>query len=403
MKTKNNLISNITWSFTGNILLAFSQWFIILILTKYSDPNLLGKFSLSLAIVSPIFMFASFGLKAQIAGDVNKEYELKDYFTLRIWLLSIASIISIIIILLSYKKTILIISSFIIIQKVIEGLDELAYGYYIRINKIKYLGKSLILKSGLTIIFMLFLTITNYINEFFTAILMLASFINLLISNSKTISRFSSNSTKFNFTLLLKVFPLGISMGLISINSNIQKYFLAKYLTFQSLGYYTALIYFLSLGAIFYRSVVDGVYPYFVEYYVTRQKLKFWRLFYSFSGLVLSLSAAFIIMSYFFGEILLKFLYSKQYSSYSNILLLISFCSIPIFLNSVLGSCLTAIQQYKKQVFGLLINILISSITSIIFIPKFGIAGACYSLFWGSTINFIYLYFLINKVVGWNQ
>ena len=54
-------------------------------MTKFGDVEMVGKYSLALAITAPLFMLTNFQLRAVQATDAQSEYHFGKYLGLRIW------------------------------------------------------------------------------------------------------------------------------------------------------------------------------------------------------------------------------------------------------------------------------------------------------------------------------
>jgi len=81
---KGSLQRNVFFMLLGNGSFAFSQWFQISLIAKYSSIDTLGYFTLTLSIISPIFMFTSLQLRTLIITDVESKIQFNTFFTLRI-------------------------------------------------------------------------------------------------------------------------------------------------------------------------------------------------------------------------------------------------------------------------------------------------------------------------------
>ena len=69
-------LSNISIVGISNILYAASQWGVLIIITKLTGIEDVARFSLSLAIVSPVMLFLGASLKVFISSDVLHRYAL---------------------------------------------------------------------------------------------------------------------------------------------------------------------------------------------------------------------------------------------------------------------------------------------------------------------------------------
>jgi hypothetical protein len=56
----------------------------ISILAKIGNPEMVGQFSLGLAVTSPVILFASLNLRSAQASDAARSYQFSDYFGLRL-------------------------------------------------------------------------------------------------------------------------------------------------------------------------------------------------------------------------------------------------------------------------------------------------------------------------------
>ena len=63
----------------GNIVYAVSQWAIVVLMAKFGDVEMVGKYSLVLAITAPLFMLTHFQLRAVQTTDTQSEYHFCKY------------------------------------------------------------------------------------------------------------------------------------------------------------------------------------------------------------------------------------------------------------------------------------------------------------------------------------
>ena len=393
-------VNNLSWSFVGNFVLAFSQWFVVFLLTKYAEPDLLGMYSAVMIVISPSFMFLSFGLKSQIASDYNQKFKLSTYYLLKLLTTAVSIVVVLSFFVLRDRATILLMAIFILGQKFFDSLSEVNQGKNVRDNKIKEIGQSLMTRGGALAV--LSSVIIIFISPvYFPLAMLVASAISFFLFDYYPKSVFSAFRAKWSevYLVIRKVLPLGVALGIISLNSNLLKIIIEDYLDYKLLGVYTALIYFLAIGGQFYKSIVDGMYPYFVKYYNEKNISRFSSVLLGNLGGLLLVSLAFILVVNFWGEEVLSFVYSPIYGEYSYVFQWIAIASIPIYANAVLGSCLTSIQVYKPQIFGNLINMLVSGVFGVLLIPKFGLLGAVYALIIGHFSQLVFnLIVLLNKI-----
>ena len=74
---------NLTWVFAGNTATAAAQWGIVVILTRFSGPEVLGAYVLGLSIASVSFALANLELRTLFVTDQAKLIPFATYFQLR--------------------------------------------------------------------------------------------------------------------------------------------------------------------------------------------------------------------------------------------------------------------------------------------------------------------------------
>ncbi|MGQ0516278.1 oligosaccharide flippase family protein, partial [Bacillus sp. D-CC] len=92
-KAPLTLKRNFLYTASANLIYAFSQWLIILLIAKLGNVEMVGQYSLGLSITAPIFLFLNMNLRSIQATDTNNSYKFIDYFINRV----ITSLIGIII------------------------------------------------------------------------------------------------------------------------------------------------------------------------------------------------------------------------------------------------------------------------------------------------------------------
>ena len=79
-----SLRRNFSWTFIGNAVYAASQWGMLVVLAKLGSPEMVGQFTLGLAVTAPIVMLTNLQLDIVQATDAKKQYAFSDYLGLRL-------------------------------------------------------------------------------------------------------------------------------------------------------------------------------------------------------------------------------------------------------------------------------------------------------------------------------
>ncbi|MEO1184920.1 MAG: lipopolysaccharide biosynthesis protein, partial [Cyanobacteria bacterium J06636_27] len=79
-----SLRRNFSWTFIGNAVYAACQWGMLVVLAKLGSPEMVGQFTLGLAITAPVIMFTNLHLRSVQATDAKQQFLFNDYLGLRL-------------------------------------------------------------------------------------------------------------------------------------------------------------------------------------------------------------------------------------------------------------------------------------------------------------------------------
>jgi O-antigen/teichoic acid export membrane protein len=388
----SRLLSNVGWTFVGNALYAASQWVMIVVLARCTDPATVGSFALALAITAPVTILFNMQLRAVIATDVTGKYKLQQYFQARLFTAAMALLI-ICLGLPFYRQdraTSLVII-LVALSKAGESLSDIIHGHWQLIERMELVGRSLAIRAVLTLtVFAVAIATTHSLISAAGAFL-LGSF-SVFIGNDLPTAmsllrnsqgregpwcRSSDSRTTWGtiHSLVTLAAPLGLAAMLISLNTSIPRYFIEAYDGKHQLGIFAALSYFIVVGNLCMNAVGQTVLPRLATLYTLHSLAQFWRGFKSLlacSGIVALASMVVVLL---FGRRLLE-IYGKEYSTaYPVFVAIMGAASIGYFI-AILNFALNAVGAYKIQAPLLLAVSATLIMLCRILIPKHGMLGA---------------------------
>lgn len=387
------LINRAKWLLSGNILFAFSQWLMLIFFSRMSSAEQLGYYSYALAITAPIFLLTNLQLRPLLVADFNTEnvFKFSQYFSLRLITTIIASLISLFFVNWN-NKVALLIFILVIATKGLESISDIIYAFYNAKKQTHFISKSLSIKSILIIIIsFVTLYLTNNIFYSLTGTVIAYIFIlifidirqnNRLLKNIKFVDSHLRN-------IILTGLPLGISVMLISLQTNIPRYFLESYLSVKFVGIYTVFYYFLIIGGIIINSICQYLSPYFSEFYRNNELEKLKKSIFQASAFALLLGFLGLIVSILLHSFIIETIYGNDFVKYSYLLPYVMFAGIFSYLSVVSGYLLTSLKLFKVQMPIFLALVLFTTIYSYILIPKFGLLGAAYTTILTAVSQFI--------------
>ena len=373
------LLKKAKWLVGGNFVFAFSQWVILIFFARMTNQENLGQYALALAIVTPIFAVGNLQLRPLYILDVNSEqkYTYTHFYYLRL-ICSFIALACCLVLGLFFNVSILVLL-LVGLLKFFESYSDIIYAYYNAHDQTQLISKSLFLKGTLSV---LAVAVGLYLFDFYTAlILFLIVYLvvwlfidNLYIQKIQEIKKMS-----LDLGIMKSAIPMGISLGIVTLQSNIPRLFLDQYASIEAVGIFTVLSYFIIVGSIFINSICQYLSPRLTHAW--NHNRAYFKKLLSMALLVAGgLGLIAIFLSYFMGEFVLNLVYGAEYVAYTDAFVLTMVAGFILYLATVLGYTLTAIGFIKQQVYLFSIVLIFSVLVSYLCIPEYGIVGGIYTL-----------------------
>lgn len=373
------LLKKAKWLVGGNFIFAFSQWVILIFFARMTNQENLGQYALALAIVTPIFAVGNLQLRPLYILDVNSEqkYTYTHFYYLRL-ICSFIALACCLVVGLFFNVSILVLL-LVGLLKFFESYSDIIYAYYNAHDQTQLISKSLFLKGTFSV---LAVAVGLYLFDFYTAlILFLFVYLvvwlvidNLYIQKTQEIKKMS-----LDLGIMKSAIPMGISLGIVTLQSNIPRLFLDQYASIEAVGIFTVLSYFIIVGSIFINSICQYLSPRLTHAW--NHNRAYFKKLLSMALLVAGgLGLIAIFLSYFIGEFVLNLVYGAEYIAYTDAFVLTMVAGFILYLATVLGYTLTAIGFIKQQVYLFSIVLIFSVLVSYLCIPEYGIIGGIYTL-----------------------
>jgi O-antigen/teichoic acid export membrane protein len=407
------LRQNFSWTFVGNIIYAASQWGILVVLAKFGSPEMVGQFTLGLAVTAPVILFTSLQLRQIQATDVHQKYLFGDYLGLRL-IATVLSLLAISVIILTagYRWETSLVIFVIGLSKIIESISDIFYGLFQSRERMDRIAVSLMIKGPLSL---LMLAIGIHISG-----TVLGGTIGLVVTwalvlifydipNGIAILRAApaqsqrtaqiANSThrlqpRFNFLVLRNLvgisLPLGVVMMLISLNANIPRYFIEHHLGERELGIFSALSYLMVAGTIVVSALGQSASPRLAKYYAAGRSKDFQSLLFKLVVMGTLLGAVSVSIAAIAGEQVLAILYRPEYAKHGYLFVLLMVAAGIGYIASFLGYGMTAAQYFRVQMPLFTIVTGISALVCCWLVPSQGSIGAAIALIVGAIVLAIF-------------
>ena len=414
MKTSQPLTlrRNFSWTFLGNVVYAGCQWGMLVVLAKLGSPEMVGQFTLGLAITAPVFMFTNLQLRHIQATDAKKQYLFNDYLSLRVISTVIGlAIVAIITLAAGYRWQISLVILLLGLAKAFESISDVFYGLIQQQERMDRIALSLMIKGPLSL---LTLGLGVYLSGS-----VIWGMVGLVISwaivaigydlrNGKAILKNTQEAMysgeylppsdagiKLNcdrqklVSLVWLALPLGLGMLLISLNVNVPRYFIERYLGERQLGFFAAIAYLMVAGNMVVNALGESASPRLAKYYAAGDSKAFKKLLIRLVGIAIVLGGLAIVIAKVGGSQVLTLLYQPEYAQHVDLFVWLMVAAGINYISSFLGYGMTAARYFRIQMPIFFIATAVSALSCFWLVPTFELKGAAIALILAAIIQII--------------
>jgi len=405
-----------SWLFLAFIIIALSQFLVNVLLVKFCDKALVGRFALANAITIPIFAFTSLDLDTLQITDAKNQYEFADYFNLRLVTSGFALFLSIIIpTFVGYSWDIIVVVSLLALLRALEAISTTLYGLIQKREQMKTIAFLGIAKSVISIgLLGLILYLTgNLVLGILCLIVFRIIYLfiyespsSLRITNSDdllTINGLPSQppridlSNLFNkkwysqklFTLTKLALPMGIVTLLVSFNANVPRYLIEKYLGEASLGVFASIASLMTIGDTVLNPLGASTIPRMSRYYAEGNFKIFWQILSKLIAIAIVMGVIILATCWLFGQPILETIYRKEYGQYTQLLIVLMLAGSVEDISSFIGQSITATRSFRTKMVVSATVVTISALIALWLIPSQGLNGAAIAILIGSAIDLV--------------
>ncbi len=355
-------------------LYSFFNFLVIFFIGKEYGLVELGKYSLALSIITPLYIFIFQSYRTYIVTYENIKYSQYDFYSSRIILSSIF-IIPILLLSLYINNYFLIIIFFV---KFIEGLSDISYSFYNKNKKIYFIGYSTAIKSFIALFLMYFCI--NFFSLYCCFLILIIFYFLFFIFYDSNISFFTQTLKKIkdlkgNFKNIYEIYgrmKFMIYSALIAgLVYHIPKYYLGA-ISSEELGVFT-IVTSLSVGInLVAISMGQVIQPYVKEMNLNKILI---IIFLMILILLVVLMALFFLVSKFYNYVFIDYL---KLNFTLKDFLLCNLLFLSIYIGQILSFVASSYKKYRGIFFINFFSVIFLIIFSGIFINYFGgVFGGC--------------------------
>lgn len=395
---------NFAWSLAGNVLYAFCQWGVLIVLAKLCSEEIVGLYILGVAETSPIFLFAGLQLRRLQATDTQEEFEFGHYFALQL-LACLGAMLACVIAGWSsgYRDAALAVILLVGISKAIETLSNTFYGLFQQRERLDRISKSMVLQSILSagglcggIIWFGDIVWACGISAAARLLAVLAYDVPSLLwlandeptdGSATAFSQFmrglSACRPKWDqqriWQLVIWGVPLGVTSMLISLNTNFPRYFVASGST-AALGIFGVLCAPLHAMHTLTKALESSASAQLAKLHASGAIGEFRRLFWKLMATHTAVALFGVVVAWLFGRPLLTLLFRAEYAEHVDVFVTIMWATLAATSAGVMMTALIAARFIQIQLPLIAVTSLASLAACWWLVPRFGLQGAAWSL-----------------------
>jgi len=415
---------NFSWTFTGHLVYAASQWGMLVLLAKLGSPEMVGQFTLGLAVTAPVIMFTNLQLRQIQATDAKGEYVFGDYLGLRLIATALGFlIIAGITLKAGYRWETSLVILAIALAKAFEAISDVFYGLIQQHERMDRIAIALMIKGPLSLLLLgIGVSLTGSVvgGSIGLAVAWGLVLFGWDLRNGKLILNNSSQGREREDLLVTDAepansqnplyprwegktlgklvwlaLPLGLVMMLISLNTNIPRYFLERYLGERELGIFSAISYLMVAGNLVVSALAQSASPRLAKYYAAGNSTAFRTLLFKLVGVGLMLGAGGVFVAVVAGRPILTLLYKAEYAERADLFAWLMVVAGIGYVSSFLGYGITAARYFQVQIplFALVTGA--SGLACLWLIPTMGVQGAVIALIVGAIVQAVFSFAVI--------
>jgi O-antigen/teichoic acid export membrane protein len=177
-------------------------------------------------------------------------------------------------------------------------------------------------------------------------------------------------------TLCWMTLPLGATVTLGSLTTNVPRYFVERSMDASMLGVFAAVSYPLIAGSTVIRAMAQSASPRLSNQFAAGQYRDFRQLCTRLIGASTVLGIVGVLIVLLFGELFLRLVYGPEYAAYHHIFVWIMVDAAIGYTYAFLGTALSAMRQFRVQLPIHITTLSLLILSSWLLVSRFGLGGA---------------------------
>lgn len=372
---------NIAASIAGTLAYAFSQWVLFVLLARMTSLTVVGDFSLMVALSAPLYLLIGLNLRVAQATDAREEFRSHDFINLQVLANAACLLIGLLLIPLSgLERAAWPAFAVYLLAKVVEAMSTYLYGLFQLHGRMDLVASSLMLRSLLgPVLFGTALSIHRSLLAACAGLAVAWATVQVL-DRRRARALVGRRLTSWRdwsrvATLLGRAWPLGASGGVNSLTTNAPRYVVRGFFGAAGLGSFTGASFLAQMIQTIVGALGAAVIPDLARQVASHDLPAFRRLMRRTVVLTVGIVLSALAVGGLLGPWVLTVSMGEQYADRELLLSLLAGTGV-VALYRCPARGLQAALRYRTCLVADGVVMVLTVLTSLVFIPSIGLAGA---------------------------
>jgi O-antigen/teichoic acid export membrane protein len=379
-----SLRANFASTLASNVVLAASQWALLVLIAKLGTSELLGAYAFALALVTPIAMFSHLNLRSVLATDVARRHPFGDYLAVRLatTAMGLAAMAAVALAAERGRESAAVIMALGVALSA-ENVSDVYHGLLQRRERMDQVAYSTTARGILSVAALGAVLWTT--GSLVWAVVALAAVrIGVLLAYDIPVASAGESmertSVRGQAGILRTSLPLGAVLMLIALTSSLPRYAIEQKLGAGALGAFAAVASLMGVGSTAVNALGQAATPRLARYWSAGDRAAFSRLAWQLAGMALLLGAGGVAAAAVVGPWILGWIYRPAYAAYAGLLVWVMAAGIGSYTASALGYAITSTRAFAPQAPLHAVVAVSAGVASWLLVPRWGLDGAALAL-----------------------
>jgi O-antigen/teichoic acid export membrane protein len=375
---------NVAWTASSSVVYALCQWGMLVAFARLATPEALGQFAFGLALSAPVMMFLQLQLRTVQVTDTRGRFAASFAGLATVLLMAVA---------MGAQGSGIAVAAIVAAVKVVDGLGDVLFGAWQKLERLDVPAALLIVNgavslaaltgalwAGVPVVGAVSGSLAGSVVAFAAAAWLTRTHLRVsFVPGAGTLHRIGE--------LTSAALPLGFAMALISLTSNIPRYFIQAWLGDRELGIFAALTYVTAAGMTLVSAVGNSLTPAMARDFDRGDGYAFGRRFWMLLAVSTGIGLSGLLTALLFARPVLQVVYGEEYARSAGVFVHAMALGTVTYMAAAVGFAMSAAKCFRAQAPMLVLVVATILGASIAWIPSSGLHGAISALMLGATVQ----------------